>query len=76
MPDVAADGQRRPEEEEIRDMLASIPLERLRKAGLLDMLAELAKSGPDYGSPMADDAMSIDDMDAEALIRMTQENVT
>jgi acyl carrier protein len=62
------------DESEIRQLLHSIPLSRLRDAGLLDMLLQLggtsgdARSGPDG----ADGAWegSIDDMDAESLISM------
>ncbi|MDG4809397.1 type I polyketide synthase [Micromonospora sp. WMMD1120] len=72
MPGVVPTGQRSSEEDEIRDMLATIPISRLRKAGLLDMLAELAKGEPD-DTPSDDDVTSIDDMDAEALIRMTED---
>ncbi|MGC4750687.1 beta-ketoacyl reductase, partial [Micromonospora sp. DT201] len=72
MPGTAPMGQRPSEEDEIRDMLATIPISRLRKAGLLDMLAELANGEPDDNPATDDDATSIDDMDAEALIRMTE----
>ncbi|MBB5119019.1 type I polyketide synthase [Streptomyces eurocidicus] len=68
----------------IREALASVPLTRLREAGLLDSLLELAgAAGLLSGSPAAADdpaardaddtgepAGSIDSMDAEALVRM------
>jgi polyketide synthase 12 len=73
MPGAVTNGHRPSEDDEIRDALASIPIARLRRAGLLDMLVELAKGDPDDGSPAAGVAASIDDMDAEALIRMTRE---
>jgi polyketide synthase 12 len=74
MPGAATNGHRPSEEDEIRAVLASIPLARLREAGLLDSLVELAKGDPDGGSS-ATATESIDDMDAEALIRMSQEDV-
>jgi acyl transferase domain-containing protein/acyl carrier protein len=59
---------------EIRDVLASVPISRLRKAGLLDMLLKLATAeavetgtGPDEGEE------SLDDMDAESLLRLATE---
>jgi polyketide synthase 12 len=73
MPGAVTNGHRPSEDDEIRDALASIPIARLRRAGLLDMLVELAKGDPDDGPPAAGVAASIDDMDAEALIRMTRE---
>jgi NADPH:quinone reductase-like Zn-dependent oxidoreductase/acyl carrier protein len=75
MPGAAPNGHRPSEEDAIRGLLASIPIGRLRKAGLLDPLLELAKSDADDSSTTAGDAESIDDMDAEALIRMTEEDV-
>jgi acyl transferase domain-containing protein/NADPH:quinone reductase-like Zn-dependent oxidoreductase len=78
LPGAQAGGGRSSEEDELRQMLASIPLARLRKTGLLDMLVELAKDGHDAALPPADgasdeDAVSIDDLDDEALIRMAQD---
>jgi hypothetical protein len=73
MPGAVTNGHRPSGEDEIRDMLASIPIGRLRRAGLLDTLVELARSDPNEGPPAAGVAVSIDDMDAEALIRMTRE---
>jgi acyl transferase domain-containing protein/NADPH:quinone reductase-like Zn-dependent oxidoreductase/acyl carrier protein len=70
IPGAATNGHPRSEEDEIRDVLASIPIGRLRTAGLLDTLLELANDDP----PTAGVAASIDDMDAAALIRMTQED--
>ncbi|WP_309113780.1 SDR family NAD(P)-dependent oxidoreductase, partial [Saccharothrix sp.] len=57
-------------EDEVRRVLATIPLGRLRDAGLLDSLLELggvklAADEPDDGP-----GESIDDMDADALINM------
>ncbi|GAA3548077.1 type I polyketide synthase [Amycolatopsis ultiminotia] len=70
-------------EQGIRDALAAIPLQRLRSAGLLDGLLELAgvplsevdRSGADLSDqddpePSAVDAGAIDELDADALISM------
>ncbi|MBS2965992.1 type I polyketide synthase [Actinocrinis puniceicyclus] len=77
MPDAApaAVGGHRSQEQEIRDLLVAIPIGRLRKAGLLDALLELAGDDPDEAAASDADAGSIDEMDIEALIRMTQEDV-
>jgi polyketide synthase 12 len=74
MPGAATDGHRQSEEDAIRGALASIPIGRLRTAGLLDTLLELAHGDPDADPPATEDDASIDDMDAAALIRMTQED--
>ncbi|MGW8995073.1 type I polyketide synthase [Streptomyces zhihengii] len=77
LPEMAPGGAAAPrsEEEEIRALLASIPVDRLRKAGLLTTLRELADG--DLPAPDAEEAeaASFDDMDAEALIRMAQEDL-
>ncbi|MGW3406930.1 SDR family NAD(P)-dependent oxidoreductase [Streptomyces zhihengii] len=77
LPGMAPGGAAAPrsEEEEIRALLASIPVDRLRKAGLLTTLRELADG--DLPAPDAEEAeaASFDDMDAEALIRMAQEDL-
>ncbi|MFJ2197775.1 SDR family NAD(P)-dependent oxidoreductase [Streptomyces violaceusniger] len=72
---VATDGPAEPdvdpEEARIRAVLASIPLERLRRAGLLDTLTELA-SGKDQAEKDAEEKEtdSIDAMDDDDLIDM------
>jgi len=63
------------DEAEIRQVLASIPVTRLREAGLLDALVELAGGGaeePAETSP--DEPADIDSLDAESLVRLTFEN--
>jgi acyl carrier protein len=67
----AADGQA-DTEQRIRDVLHTIPLSRLRDAGLLERLLELGGAAalellPSEGGG---DTPSIDDMDADALINM------
>ncbi|MFD3591024.1 beta-ketoacyl reductase, partial [Streptomyces sp. NPDC058683] len=74
MPDGTAPAQRSSEEDEIRELLVSIPIGRLRQAGLLETLMELANSSEDV-TPTAGDTESIDEMDVDALIRMTQEDM-
>ncbi|TDC42203.1 KR domain-containing protein, partial [Micromonospora sp. KC207] len=74
MPDAAPPDPQGTEENELRAVLATIPLARIRQAGLLDALLELA-SGDPADEPAADAGIaSIDDMDVEALIRMTEED--
>jgi hypothetical protein len=68
-----AAGAQQTEEDRIREALSTIPLGRLRSAGLLDTLLELAAGDPEESAQTAEDTESIDDMDVEALIRMTQE---
>jgi acyl transferase domain-containing protein/NAD(P)-dependent dehydrogenase (short-subunit alcohol dehydrogenase family)/acyl carrier protein len=55
-------------ETEIRRVLRSIPLSRLRDSGMMAGLLELA--GMSTGSPDRADKPSIDDMDADSLISM------
>ncbi|MCX4806812.1 type I polyketide synthase [Streptomyces sp. NBC_01214] len=75
IPGAGTDGHRQTEEDQIRAMLAAIPVDRLRKAGLLDTLRELAAGDLHDDAPTDEAAESIDDMDAAALIRMAQEDV-
>jgi acyl carrier protein len=65
----AAAGALESREHEIREVLASIPLARLRGAGLLDPLVRLAEQGEVAGDEAEADAESIDAMDVEELIR-------
>ncbi|MGW5121373.1 beta-ketoacyl reductase [Streptomyces noursei] len=73
-----APGTGRPDDPDarIREALATVPLGRLRKAGLLDMVLKLADSEAtdDPAPEAADPAESLDDMDAEALLRLATEN--
>ena len=59
-------------EQGVREALAGIPLEKLRSAGLLDGLLELAgvRLPEDSVEPEAVEAATIDDLDADALISM------
>lgn len=60
----------------VRSALATVPLDRLRAAGLLDTLMTLAEEhgGANAPSPAGDDNDSIDEMDAESLIQMALGN--
>ncbi|MFE7567051.1 type I polyketide synthase [Streptomyces sp. NPDC057539] len=59
---------------EIRDALASVPISRLRKAGLLDMVLELATAdAAEATAPASDGEDSLDEMDAESLLRLATE---
>ncbi|MGV4989211.1 hypothetical protein ACVB8X_43935, partial [Streptomyces sp. NRAIS4] len=77
LPELVPDSVVKPrsEEDRIRALLASIPIDRLRKAGLLDTLRELADSDLPEATTDGGDTASIDDMDAETLIRMAQEDL-
>ncbi|MFF1960072.1 type I polyketide synthase [Streptomyces sp. NPDC058220] len=63
-------------EARMRDVLASVPISRLRKAGLLDMVLKLATADDaEAPGPVADGGSdSLDDMDAESLLRLATEN--
>ncbi|MFG1949466.1 type I polyketide synthase [Nonomuraea sp. NPDC048826] len=54
----------------VRELLASIPVARLRAAGLLDRLLTLASDPPEPEDGRPRERESIDTMDSEALIRM------
>jgi NAD(P)-dependent dehydrogenase (short-subunit alcohol dehydrogenase family) len=63
---------------EIRALLASIPVGRLRKAGVLDMVLSLASesdsvSGTVDGTDAATNGDSLDDLDGEDLLRLAGE---
>ncbi|MFF8004833.1 SDR family NAD(P)-dependent oxidoreductase, partial [Streptomyces sp. NPDC007917] len=57
-----------PGEEELRAAVASIPLGRLREAGLLPALLKLAEGPAVPAARSAEDAPSIDEMDVDSLI--------
>ena len=62
------------EELEIRRVLASIPIVRLRESGLYEQLAKLAGPAGSAGTEWAsteEEHAAIDEMDAETLVRMT-----
>jgi acyl carrier protein len=57
-------------ESEIRRVLASIPIVRLRETGLYEQLVKLA-SGAYEGFSSTEEDAAIDEMDADTLVRMT-----
>ncbi|MCA1227779.1 type I polyketide synthase [Saccharopolyspora sp. 6M] len=58
-------------DDHIREVLSTIPLGRLRQAGLLDVVLRLAEDDPEpAAAEPAAAADSIDDMDAESLLRL------
>jgi acyl transferase domain-containing protein/NADP-dependent 3-hydroxy acid dehydrogenase YdfG len=72
LPEVEQTGDLDPEEAEIRRTLATIPLPRLRAAGLMDAL--LALVDDEDGTPISEErdaAELIDGLDVEGLMRMT-----
>jgi NADPH:quinone reductase-like Zn-dependent oxidoreductase/acyl carrier protein len=60
-----------PDDQRIRQLLADIPVARLRDAGLLDSLLHLA--APGTGADAPDPAQDIDTLDPESLIRLALE---
>uniref|UniRef100_UPI0030F4294C SDR family NAD(P)-dependent oxidoreductase n=1 Tax=Streptomyces sp. GSL17-111 TaxID=3121596 RepID=UPI0030F4294C len=71
-PEAGAAGSRS-EDDDIRALVASIPVARLRQAGLLDTLRSLADDASHAGAPAEGAAaVSIDDMDAADLVRMAR----
>jgi polyketide synthase 12 len=72
-PRLGSAGAVDPGEDEIRQLLASIPLTRLREAGLMESLLQLAGQEGETSLLEADseDLELIDTMDVEALVRTT-----
>ncbi|WP_417281761.1 type I polyketide synthase [Actinokineospora guangxiensis] len=73
-PAAAAEVPVQDENARVRAALASIPIERLRRAHLLDALLELARGDAAQAEAEDDGEIDgeIDDLDAEALIRIAQ----
>ncbi|NLU76559.1 KR domain-containing protein, partial [Streptomyces sp. HNM0575] len=78
LPDVpAAERSEDDPEAQVKETLASIPVSRLRKAGLLDLVLQLAdEDGEAAEEPASTEATatSIEDMDAESLLRLASEH--
>ncbi len=71
-PDTAPEAELEPGEAEVRRALSSIPLGRLRGAGLLEALLELAGGEQEAAQPAGEDPTdAIDAMDLESLVAMT-----
>jgi candicidin polyketide synthase FscC len=71
-PEAVEDEDLDPEEAEVRRALTSIPVARLREAGLMDTLLALAR-GVDGAAHPAEGADSIDELDVEDLVRLTRQ---
>jgi acyl transferase domain-containing protein/acyl carrier protein len=73
LPGAGADADVDPDEAQARRLIASIPVARLREAGLMDVLRRLADADADGGEPApgGDDEDAIDAMDVESLVRRT-----
>jgi acyl carrier protein len=71
-PDISGDTG----EEKVRQLLLNIPMTRLRDAGVLDTLLELAGVRPDSTEPSksAELVDSVDSMDASSLIELVLQN--
>jgi acyl carrier protein len=78
-PDGDEEAENSTEDEKVRKALASIPLARIRDAGLMDILLRLADVDDTVAFTMEDgeiepaDEDSIDSMDAESLLRIAFE---
>lgn len=60
---------------QIRAALATVPIARLRRAGLLDLILQAA-TNDDSSDPAPEASTSLDDMDGESLLRLVSENTT
>jgi polyketide synthase 12 len=67
-PDADGDSDSDADEAKIRAVLGSIPIDYLRKAGLIETLLQLAEPG-DEAAATSEEAEQIDDMDIESLVR-------
>jgi acyl carrier protein len=56
-------------EKEIRKALATVPFDRLKEAGILETLLQLADSGDEPASRSDDETVHLDTMDAADLVR-------
>ena len=61
-------------EAEIRRVLASIPMARLRKSGLAERLFQLAKLPTGTDSVVSDNVDPVDALDTESLVKMALDN--
>jgi acyl transferase domain-containing protein/NADPH:quinone reductase-like Zn-dependent oxidoreductase/acyl carrier protein len=74
LPTPAGASPHDPDAERVREILTSIPLARLREAGLLDALLRLADDDQKT-SPPTDDEPAIDSLDVASLVRRAREGV-
>ncbi|MGW3571856.1 type I polyketide synthase [Streptomyces sp. NPDC000941] len=80
-PDSDDEAELTPQDVRVRHALASIPLAKLRDAGLMEVLLQLADFSEEVSLPSGEDRQetidsidSIDSMDTESLLRMAFEN--
>ncbi|MEV4270030.1 type I polyketide synthase, partial [Micromonospora aurantiaca (nom. illeg.)] len=70
LPEAAQADDGDPAEAAVRQTLAAIPLARLREAGLLDLLLNLADADGGTGAEPTDEALDLDDLDTDTLVRL------
>uniref|UniRef100_UPI003A873CFD type I polyketide synthase n=1 Tax=Streptomyces sp. 4F14 TaxID=3394380 RepID=UPI003A873CFD len=76
-PDIPAAEPSEDADIRLGETLATIPVSRLRKAGLLDLLLRLAgEDGEAAQTTTSGDEVSIDELDGESLLRLAAENTT
>jgi acyl carrier protein len=76
LPDASASEQPDDPEAHIRMAVASVPISRLRAAGLLDILLQLAGSHGGVAKLEPASETSIDELDGESLLRLAAETTT
>ncbi|MEU9510803.1 type I polyketide synthase [Micromonospora sp. NPDC048170] len=59
-----------PAEVAVRQALATIPLARIREAGLLDLLLNLTDADGGAGDESTDETLDLDEMDTDTLVRL------
>jgi candicidin polyketide synthase FscB len=76
-PDLLAAEPAKDADARLGETLATIPVSRLRKAGLLDLLLRLAGGDGEVAqTATSGDEVSIDELDGESLLRLAAENTT
>ena len=70
-PETAGEQDLEPGEADLRRAIAAIPVARLREAGLLESLLQLAGGGEPASQSAEDGGEAIDAMDIESLVRLT-----
>ncbi|USX54002.1 type I polyketide synthase [Lentzea sp. HUAS12] len=76
LPDLPAETGEDDEETRLRKVLASIPVERYREAGLLDLVLGLASGDTAAPEPQPEGSESLDDLDAASLLRLAAGTIT
>ncbi|WP_285762088.1 type I polyketide synthase [Nocardiopsis ansamitocini] len=69
LPATVPDESAAPDEERLRRVLATVPLDRLREAGVLDALVRLTETATDSPAPDSTGGGGIEAMDADDLVR-------